>query len=359
MAGTASRAATAARAAAAWSSTGGRRRCSSPTPACSANQIRHLVRERQPAWIVLQCEAITDIDVTAAEMLERLDNELNAQGVHLAFVELRTRLTTSSRLRAVRHARPRSLLRHDRRGARRDRPDPSATRWRRRDREHGTRRRRGRHRRSARHDRRSRARKPTAPTTSGRRCAAHLPRLLLARRRHGVRRLRCGRRDRRRRNRVGDRSPRVLAPSARRSPRAPPRCSRWSASLSTPASSTKSSAPTCTDTPSSSIGEIWTVLPLGRLVAADVVLAIATLVGLALFVVPGVIVFTLWSLVGPVITIEDRPVGSAFRRSWQLVRPLLAHPVPRHRCHSRSSRPPCTRCTTPTSSNTRSFRPSS
>ena len=69
--------------------------------------------------------------------------------------------------------------------------------------------------------------------------------------------------------------------------------------------------------------EIWRVLPLGRLVAADVVLAVATLVGLALFVVPGVVVFTMWSLVGPVITIEDRSVGSAFRRSWQLVRPCF------------------------------------
>jgi hypothetical protein len=72
--------------------------------------------------------------------------------------------------------------------------------------------------------------------------------------------------------------------------------------------------------PDLSIREIWHVLPLGRLVGADVVLALATLVGLALFVVPGVVVFTLWSLVGPVITIEDRPVGSALRRSWQLVR---------------------------------------
>ena len=55
-------------------------------------QIRHLVRERHPRWIVLQCEAITDVDLTAAEMLEQLDHELNAQGVHMAFVELRTRL---------------------------------------------------------------------------------------------------------------------------------------------------------------------------------------------------------------------------------------------------------------------------
>ena len=57
-----------------------------------ADQVRELVEERRPAWVVLQCEAITDIDVTAAGMLERLDNELNAKGVHLAFVELRTRL---------------------------------------------------------------------------------------------------------------------------------------------------------------------------------------------------------------------------------------------------------------------------
>ncbi|MET0143657.1 MAG: hypothetical protein ABW328_02580 [Ilumatobacteraceae bacterium] len=73
--------------------------------------------------------------------------------------------------------------------------------------------------------------------------------------------------------------------------------------------------------PDLAVPEIWKVLPLRRLVAADVVLAVATLVGLVLFVVPGVIVFTLWSLVGPVITIEDRSVGSALRRSWQLVRP--------------------------------------
>jgi hypothetical protein len=66
--------------------------------------------------------------------------------------------------------------------------------------------------------------------------------------------------------------------------------------------------------------EILRVLPLHRLIAADVVLALATLAGLALFVVPGIVVFTLWSLVGPVITIEDRPVRSALGRSGRLVR---------------------------------------
>jgi high affinity sulfate transporter 1 len=55
-------------------------------------RIRRLVRDARPAWVVLQCEAITDIDVTAADMLERLGDELHSQGIHLAFVELRTRL---------------------------------------------------------------------------------------------------------------------------------------------------------------------------------------------------------------------------------------------------------------------------
>ena len=55
-------------------------------------QIRRLAREFEPSWIVLQCEAITDIDVTAADMLKTLDDELNAQGIHVAFVELRDRL---------------------------------------------------------------------------------------------------------------------------------------------------------------------------------------------------------------------------------------------------------------------------
>ncbi len=54
--------------------------------------IRKLVREREPRWVVLQCEAITDIDVTAADMLRALDAELNAKGIHIAFVELRGRL---------------------------------------------------------------------------------------------------------------------------------------------------------------------------------------------------------------------------------------------------------------------------
>jgi hypothetical protein len=46
----------------------------------------------RPPVRTAQCEAVTDIDVTAAAMLEQLDTELNAAGIHLAFVELRSRL---------------------------------------------------------------------------------------------------------------------------------------------------------------------------------------------------------------------------------------------------------------------------
>ncbi|HSS12086.1 MAG TPA: sulfate permease [Acidimicrobiales bacterium] len=55
-------------------------------------QVRRLVRDRRPSWVVVQCEAITDVDVTAAQMLEQLDLELNSSGVHMAFAEMRDRL---------------------------------------------------------------------------------------------------------------------------------------------------------------------------------------------------------------------------------------------------------------------------
>ncbi len=55
-------------------------------------QVESLVRQRGDRWIVLQCEAVTDIDVTAAALLEQADTRFNERGVHLAFVELRSRL---------------------------------------------------------------------------------------------------------------------------------------------------------------------------------------------------------------------------------------------------------------------------
>jgi high affinity sulfate transporter 1 len=63
---------------------------------CSSfrTQVRQAVAARDVSWVVIQSGAITDIDVSAAQMLEQLDVELNARGVHLAFVELRSRLQT-------------------------------------------------------------------------------------------------------------------------------------------------------------------------------------------------------------------------------------------------------------------------
>lgn len=57
-------------------------------------RIRELVRQTDPPphHLILQCEAITDIDVTAADVLASLDRELADQGVELVFVELRDRL---------------------------------------------------------------------------------------------------------------------------------------------------------------------------------------------------------------------------------------------------------------------------
>ncbi|HEX8770160.1 MAG TPA: hypothetical protein VF711_05265, partial [Acidimicrobiales bacterium] len=57
-----------------------------------------------------------------------------------------------------------------------------------------------------------------------------------------------------------------------------------------------------------------------RLIAADVLLTILTAVASLFLLVPGLIVFTLLALAGPLINIEDLGVRAAFRRSSQLVR---------------------------------------
>ena len=57
-------------------------------------RIRNAIRETEPRahHLVLQCSAITDIDVTAADMLADLHRELAGHGVQLVFVELRDRI---------------------------------------------------------------------------------------------------------------------------------------------------------------------------------------------------------------------------------------------------------------------------
>jgi MFS superfamily sulfate permease-like transporter len=55
------------------------------------DRIRRLAAaEPQPRWIVVAAEPITDIDTTAADMLEDLDEELNARGIRLVFAELKS-----------------------------------------------------------------------------------------------------------------------------------------------------------------------------------------------------------------------------------------------------------------------------
>jgi high affinity sulfate transporter 1 len=54
------------------------------------DQIRRLARsEPPPRWIVVAAEPITDVDTTAADMLEDLDEALNAKGISLVFAELK------------------------------------------------------------------------------------------------------------------------------------------------------------------------------------------------------------------------------------------------------------------------------
>jgi high affinity sulfate transporter 1 len=54
------------------------------------DQVRALAAaDPPPAWIVVAAEPITDVDTTAADMLETLDEALNARGVSLVFAELK------------------------------------------------------------------------------------------------------------------------------------------------------------------------------------------------------------------------------------------------------------------------------
>jgi hypothetical protein len=62
-------------------------------------------------------------------------------------------------------------------------------------------------------------------------------------------------------------------------------------------------------------------LPLRRLFVADLVLVVGSAVGALFFVIPGLVVFTLFGLVGPLVVSEDLSVRAGLRRSAHLVRP--------------------------------------
>ncbi len=71
--------------------------------------------------------------------------------------------------------------------------------------------------------------------------------------------------------------------------------------------------------PRPALGAVLRGLPWGRLLVADVALTAMAFVGFAAFVVPGLVVLTWFSIVGPVINLERRGVVASFRRCHHLV----------------------------------------
>jgi high affinity sulfate transporter 1 len=54
------------------------------------DEIRRMARaDPPPRWILIAAEPVTDVDTTASDMLEELDQTLNAQGTSLVFAELK------------------------------------------------------------------------------------------------------------------------------------------------------------------------------------------------------------------------------------------------------------------------------
>src|SRR4029453_9365178 len=62
-------------------------------------------------------------------------------------------------------------------------------------------------------------------------------------------------------------------------------------------------------------------LPWIPLIIVDFVVVTAAVVGLALFVIPGVIVYTFWGLAGPVVVQERHQARDGLRRTYQISRP--------------------------------------
>ncbi len=61
-------------------------------------EVRRLARsEPRPHWILIAAEPMTDVDTTAADMLEALDRELEAVGIHLVFAEMKDAVRTKIR----------------------------------------------------------------------------------------------------------------------------------------------------------------------------------------------------------------------------------------------------------------------
>jgi high affinity sulfate transporter 1 len=54
------------------------------------DEVRRFAKaDPPPAWIVIAAEPVTDVDTTASDVLEELDEELNTHGISLVFAELK------------------------------------------------------------------------------------------------------------------------------------------------------------------------------------------------------------------------------------------------------------------------------
>ncbi len=67
--------------------------------------------------------------------------------------------------------------------------------------------------------------------------------------------------------------------------------------------------------------QVLRTLPYGSLIVADILINLLAAIGLLLLVVPGLILFTLLAITGPVINIEHVGAIRGMRRSAHLVRP--------------------------------------
>src|SRR5436305_1183505 len=71
-----------------------------------------------------------------------------------------------------------------------------------------------------------------------------------------------------------------------------------------------------------SIGDTYSVVQprLPALIAAGILAALGIGIGFILFIVPGLFLLTIWSMLVPVIVIEGRAAGESFSRSREIVR---------------------------------------
>lgn len=77
----------------------------------------------------------------------------------------------------------------------------------------------------------------------------------------------------------------------------------------------------CLPGKSEEVAELWAVVKplLARLIWVTLVTALAVLAGMALLIIPGLIVLTIWSVAGQVIVVERKGVFDSLGRSYQLV----------------------------------------